>query len=68
MPFFSRKETVKNPPVLEVFSENLTNNSKIISSSVSNSKKLIVPVSKVLDYVFVSGIAVLLYRYYLFNM
>ena len=57
-----RRNSTKDPTLLTSVGENLTENSKIVKNVVNTSKKIIVPVSKVLDYVAVSVIALLVYK------
>ena len=61
MPLF-RKE--KENSLVKITSDNLTNNSLLIKKSLNATKKLVSPLSKVLDYAVVSFVSVLLFNLY----
>ena len=61
MPFF-RKE--KENSLVKITSDNLTNNSLLIKNSLYTTKKLVAPLSKVLDYAVVSIVSILLFNLY----
>ena len=61
MGLFSK--TVKQDDTLfTTVSSNLTENSELIKNVINSSKKAIVPVSKMIDYLAVSAVAIVLYN------
>ena len=59
-----RRSSSKDPTLLSSVGENLTENSKLVKNVVETSKKIIVPVSKVLDYLAVSAVTIVLFKLY----
>tara|TARA_B110001452_G_scaffold261285_2_gene259907 strand:- start:518 stop:730 length:213 start_codon:yes stop_codon:yes gene_type:complete len=57
-----KKSVVKEDSLLNSVSNNLTENSKAVKTVVQGSKKLVGPLSKLLDYALVSVLAVVLYK------
>jgi hypothetical protein len=57
-----RRNSSKDPTLLSSVGDNLTENSKIVKNIIDTSKKIIVPVSKVLDYLAVSVITLVVYK------
>lgn len=62
MPFFHKE---KENSLVKLTTDNLTNNSLLIKKSLNTTKKLITPISKVLDYAVVSIVSVLLFNLYI---
>ena len=67
MTWFSKKEPIKERPLLETMSEKLTENSKLVKGMVKSSKQAIVPVSKILDYAAVSVASIVIYKVLLYQ-
>ena len=59
-----RKSSQKDITLLGSVGNNLTENSQIIKNAVLTSKKIIVPLSKILDYMAVSAITIVAYKMY----
>jgi hypothetical protein len=59
-----RKSSQKDNTLFDSVGNNLTENSQIIKNAVLTSKKIIVPLSKILDYMAVSAITIFAYKIY----
>jgi hypothetical protein len=59
-----RKGSQKDLTLISSVGNNLTENSQIIKNAVLTSKKIIVPLSKILDYMAVSAITIVAYKMY----
>jgi hypothetical protein len=59
-----RKSSQKDNTLFDSVGNNLTENSQIIKNAVLTSKKIIVPLSKILDYMAVSAITIFAYKMY----
>jgi len=58
----NKKNLVNSKSLLTTCSDNLTSNSTFIQYFINSSKLAIVPLSKMLDYLAVSGITIVLYK------
>ena len=56
------KSAKKDEPLITTLSSNLTENSKLVKNVIKTSKKAIVPISKMIDYLAVSAVAIILYN------
>lgn len=65
MPLFSKKKpTLIDPSLITAVGDNLTENSKLVKSTIKTSKLAIVPISKLVDYLAAGLVAISLYKIY----
>ena len=61
----SKSTLVREESLSDTLSNNLVNNSNIVKSSLDVTKKLVNPLTKILDYGVVAIVSVVLYKYLL---
>jgi len=61
----SKSTLVREESLSDTLSSNLVNNSNIVKSSLDVTKKLVSPLTKILDYGVVAIVSVVLYKYLL---
>ena len=65
MPFLSKKKSLHvDPSLIAAVGDNLTENSKLVKSTIKTSKLAIVPISKLVDYLAAGLVAISLYKIY----
>lgn len=61
----SKSTLVREESLSDTLSSNLVNNSNIVKSSLDVTKKLVSPLTKILDYGVVAIVSVVVYKYLL---
>lgn len=61
----NKSTLVREESLSDTLSNNLVNNSNIVKSSLDVSKKLVSPLTKILDYGVVAIVSVVVYKYLL---
>mgnify|MGYP001491879925 FL=1 len=61
----SKSTLVREESLSDTLSNNLVNNSNIVKSSLDVTKKLVSPLTKILDYGVVAIVSVVVYKYLL---
>jgi hypothetical protein len=61
----SKSTLVREESLSDTLSNNLVNNSNIVKSSLDVTKKLVSPLTKILDYGLVAIVSVVVYKYLL---
>ena len=65
MPAFKKKKSMHvDPSLIAAVGDNLTENSKLVKSTIKTSKLVIVPISKLVDYLAAGLVAISLYKIY----
>ena len=65
MPLFSKKKSnLVDPSLISAVRDNLTENSKLVKSTIKTSKLTILPISKLVDYLTAGFVAISLYKIY----